>query len=294
MAPYAASVVESDALSIQHRSGGRGDKHLLLLDRPALSVSLTGLPAGVIMDDSTVSTVWMGDATVAFTHTAGTNEVSVVVPPGSGSASLVVEVRGGRPLTAGTFTYASAPAPAPTPSTAPRDVAAIAGDASASVSWSAPASSGSFAVSNYLVTSSPGGRTCLTASLSCSVAGLSNGTAYTFTVKALTGAGWSASSDPSNAVTPVAPVRPSITITGVRDGKRIEVTGSSSGLGMGAILKPWVRLAGQSAYSQGSAEVLVSADGTFAWGRKASKRVSVYMQTPDGSARSNTVTIRGR
>lgn len=260
-----------------------------------LSVSLTGLPAGVIMDDSTVSAVWMGDDTVAFTHTAGTNAVSVVVPPGSGSASLVVEVRGGRPLTAGTFTYASAPPPAPpTPASAPRDVVALAGDGSASVSWSAPASSGSYAVSNYLVTSSPGGRTCVTVSLSCSVAGLSNGTAYTFTVKALTGAGWSAASDPSNVVTPVAPVRPSITITGSRDGKRIEVAGSSTGLGMGAVLNPWVQLAGQSAYSPGSAQVLVSMDGTFEWGRKAGKKASVYMQTPDGSVRSNTVTIRSR
>jgi len=246
------------------------------------------------MDDSTVSAVWMGDDTVAFTHTAGTNEVSVVVPPGSGSASLVVEVRGGRPLTAGTFSYASTPAPAPTPSTAPRDAVAVAGDASASVSWSAPASSGSFAVSNYQVTSSPGGRTCLVAAsaLVCDVTGLVNGMEYTFTVKALTGAGWSAASEPSAAVTPMAPVRPSITVTGSRDGKRIEVTGSSIGLGMRAIVNPWVRLAGQSTYAQGSAQVLVSADGTFEWGRRTGKRTSVYMETPDGAARSNSVTIR--
>ena len=220
-----------------------------------------------------------------------------MIPSGSGTVNVAISLNGGNTASAGPFTYIVPPSPAPpTPASAPRDVAAVAGDASASVSWSAPASSGSFAVSNYLVTSSPGGRTCLvaTSALVCDVTGLANGTAYTFTVKALTGAGWSVASDPSNAVTPVAPVRSSITITGSRDGKRIEVTGSSSGLGMGAILKPWVRLAGQSAYSQGSAEVLVSADGTFEWGRRTGKMMSVYMQTPDGSARSNTVTIRGR
>ncbi len=123
---------------------------------------------------------------------------------------------------------------------------------------------------------------------------MSNGTAYTFTVKALTGAGWSPASDPSNAVVPRAQSKPSIVITGSRDGQRIEVVGSTSGFGMGAILDPWVKLAGQSAYSEGSAQVLVSTDGTFAWGRKTGKRVHVYMQTPDESVRSNTVTIPAR
>jgi len=72
------------------------------------------------------------------------------------------------------------------------------------------------------------------------------------------------------------------------------VTGSTTGFGMGAILKPWVKLADQSTHSQGVAQVLVSMDGTFDWGRVTNKRASVYMQTPDGLVRSNTVTIPGR
>ena len=43
----------------------------------------------------------------------------------------------------------------------------------------------------YLVRSSPDGRTCLTDALSCTVSGLRNGTPNTFTIEALTGAGWS-------------------------------------------------------------------------------------------------------
>ena len=59
----------------------------------------------------------------------------------------------------------------------------------------------------------------------------------------------------------------------------------------GAILNPWVKLAGQTTYSQGTAEVLVSLDGTFEWGRKSGKKAYVYVQTPDGSVGSNAVSI---
>ena len=183
---------------------------------------------------------------------------------------------------------------APSVATPPRDVTAVAGNGSASVSWSVPSSSGSFPVSHYSAISTPGAHTCLAAApaRTCDVSGLTNGTSYTFTVKALTGAGWSTASEASNVVVPRASAGPSIVIRGARDGKRIEVTGSTTGFGMGAILNPWVRLAGQSGYSQGFAQVLVSMNGAFEWGRTTGKKVSVYMQTPDGSVRSNMVTIR--
>ena len=95
----------------------------------------------------------------------------------------------------------------------------------------------------------------------------------------------------STVLTPEAAPRPSVVITGSRDGKRIEVSGRTTGFGMGGTLRPWTRFPGQSAYSEGAATILVSMDGTFEWGRKTGKRVLVYVQTPDGSPRSNTVTI---
>lgn len=124
--------------------------------------------------------------------------------------------------------------------------------------------------------------------------GLTNGTAYTFTVKALTGAGWSAASDPSNVVVPRATPDRAIVISGSREGQRIVIEGTATGMGMGGELKPYVRSPGQSGFTQGSATILVSADGTFEWSRKAGKRISVYVATPDGAMRSNTVTISAR
>ena len=89
---------------------------------------------------------------------------------------------------------------------APTNVTGVVGDASVVVSWLAPSSDGGSAVTGYTVTADGGGsQTCTTATLSCSVAGLTNGTAYTFTVVATNARGNSASSAPSATVTPSAP-----------------------------------------------------------------------------------------
>jgi hypothetical protein len=223
---------------------------------------------------------------------ADDSTVTVTMPAGSGSASIAVEAVGGTTSTA-TYTYVGADPVTPVAAGAPTEVRALAADRSASVSWAAPSSPGSFPVSHYLATSTPGAHTCLVAApaLTCEVMGLSNGTAYTFTVKALTGAGWSAASSPSNAVVPRAQAKPTIVITGSRDGDRIAISGTTTGFGMGGELKPWIRPAGKAAFTQGVATILVGVDGTFEWGRRAGKRVSVYVQTPDRSVRSNTVTL---
>ncbi len=130
--------------------------------------------------------------------------------------------------------------------------------------------------------------------MSCEVSSLTNGVTYTFTVRALSGTGWSPSSAPSNAVTPEAAPRPSVVISGSREGKRIVISGQTTGFGMGGTLRPWTRFPGQSTFSEGAATILVNVDGTFEWGRKIGKRVSVYVQTPDGSVRSNAVSVARR
>ena len=83
---------------------------------------------------------------------------------------------------------------------------ATAGNAQAMVSFTAPASNGGVAITGYTVTSSPGGFTSTGAGSPVIVTGLSNGTAYTFTVTATNTAGTGAASMASNSVVPVAPV----------------------------------------------------------------------------------------
>ena len=97
-------------------------------------------------------------------------------------------------------------APASLPST-PRAVQAVAGNRRATVSWKAPASSGSREVDRYRVTSHPRSRHCATTGrTTCTVRGLANGTRYTFRVAAQVAADWSKSSSPSPAIVPGVPV----------------------------------------------------------------------------------------
>jgi hypothetical protein len=86
----------------------------------------------------------------------------------------------------------------------PTNVTASPGNASATVSWTAPLSNGGSALIGYVLTASPGGATKSVGSStsSTSFTGLTNGTSYTFTIVATNAAGNSVPSAPSNAVTP--------------------------------------------------------------------------------------------
>ncbi len=85
---------------------------------------------------------------------------------------------------------------------APTIGSATAGDAEVAVAFTAPASNGGSVITSYTVTSSPGAHVATGASSPISVTGLSNGTAYTFTVKATNSAGTGIDSASSNSVTP--------------------------------------------------------------------------------------------
>jgi hypothetical protein len=101
----------------------------------------------------------------------------------------------GAALNVPTLLIATAPAAPAAPTVA------IASATSIAVTWVAPASNGS-PISLYTVTSTPGSFTCTSSSLTCTVTGLTQGTSYTFTVKATNALG---AGSPSGSSLPIAP-----------------------------------------------------------------------------------------
>lgn len=181
--------------------------------------------------------------------------------------------------------------PPPSPATPPRDVRATAGEGSLTATWRAPASEGSYPVSHYQAATSPGGRTCLTASTTCTIEGLTPGIAYTVTVQALSGAGWSPSSAPSNAVIPRPTVERSLAITGTRgsgaERSLIRVRGTSTGLA-GERATLWLTVGDRPA-TPALTTVTIAADGTFAWSRKLNRAAVIYATAP--GVRSNAIRL---
>jgi hypothetical protein len=94
------------------------------------------------------------------------------------------------------------PATVPGPPLSP---SAVAGNASAQVYFSAPTSNGGATIQSYTVYPNPTGAAPASGTSSpITITGLTNGTAYTFTVKATNSAGTGAASVATNSVTPSA------------------------------------------------------------------------------------------
>jgi FKBP-type peptidyl-prolyl cis-trans isomerase 2 len=93
-----------------------------------------------------------------------------------------------------------------TPPGAPTGAVAVRANTGARVSWTAPTSAGSSAITGYTVKSSPGAKLCTTTgATTCNVWGLTNGVSYTFTVQAANAYGQGQVSASSNAVIPAGP-----------------------------------------------------------------------------------------
>jgi sugar lactone lactonase YvrE len=112
---------------------------------------------------------------------------------------------------------------------APTIVAATAGNAQATISFTAPASDGGAAITAYTVTSSPGTFTATGVASPIIVTGLTNTTAYTFTVHATNSVGSSLESAASNSATPVLHTYTVSTLAGSNG-----VSGAADGTGTAA------------------------------------------------------------
>ncbi|WP_260989904.1 S-layer homology domain-containing protein [Paenibacillus xylanexedens] len=85
---------------------------------------------------------------------------------------------------------------------APTNVSAVAGNGEATVTFTAPTENGGSPITGYEVTDSSGNVVTTGAASPIVITGLTNGTSYTFTVKAINGLGKSTASADSNAVIP--------------------------------------------------------------------------------------------
>ena len=188
-----------------------GDNNYATSTSTAVDQLVNPLPIQVTADSGQSKVAGTADPVFTYTITSGTLVGSDAF---SGVLSRVAgEAVGAYAITQGTLalsanyslSFVSADfsiTPAPTAPGKPTGVSGVGFDGAAVVSWAAPADDGGNPINVYAATSSPGGITCYTVALTCTVTGLSNHTAYTFTVTASNSIATGAPSDPSRSVIP--------------------------------------------------------------------------------------------
>ncbi|NBR23394.1 MAG: hypothetical protein EBU08_06390, partial [Micrococcales bacterium] len=209
---WAAALTQSPSISRADRS--------LIPKTGGASVTLSGSflvgVTGVTVGDSTVST-WAESpdgTSLSFTSpsssTGGTVNISVTTSAGTAilNSSISFGDSPGAPVISGL---------SPT-------------DGAVTVGWSSPASSGTSAISSYVVNITPGNASCTwtVGPLNCTVSGLTNGTTYRATVRAYSAVGPGLLSANSAAFVPYkAPSAPPIVSIAPGDGQ-ITVTWSAA------------------------------------------------------------------
>jgi hypothetical protein len=157
---------------------------------------------------------------------------------------------------------------------APTAVAATAGNASASLKWTAPSSDGGSAVTGYTAMATDASTSVTTADVcpasdtavatSCLVSGLTNGDSYTFAVAAINRVGTSAASSATSSVTPATvPGAPrSVTVRVVKS--QITVSWSAPLSNGGSAITGYTAIATDASTSVTTADVCPASDTAVA------------------------------
>lgn len=175
-----------------------------------------------------------------------------------------------------------------TPQTAgaPTDVVALAGRNQITVSWKAPADTGSSEILNYLAQANPSGRVCITRTtdadmLSCTFNLPATNTKYTFKVQALNNAGWGEFSAESAGVSPfdlflsTAQRRQSGFFQRLIGwGSTISMNGRAPGYAPGTAVTPQWKAGDGNWVSETRAGVRVGSDNQISWSKKLKRNLN--------------------
>ncbi|WP_080612418.1 putative Ig domain-containing protein [Shewanella xiamenensis] len=176
------------------------------------TVNFSESVSNISTDDFALGTTGGATGTIASVSASSGSSVTVTVSGITGNGTIKLNLNGATNISdaagnVGPAAYTSGSAHTvaiPTVPDAPTIGTATAGDGQVSVAFSAPGNNGGSAITGYTVTSNPGGFTNTGASSPILITGLTNGTAYTFTVTATNGIGTGTASAASNSATPKA------------------------------------------------------------------------------------------
>jgi len=217
---------------------------------PVPAATANGLAIGFYADSGFGSTLAASAGFTSRASISGSTDMDLLVEdqvvsagatPNAGAATS-----GNTNWLMSTVVFTSAAGTTPIRPGAPTAVNATAGDSQATVAWTAPSNGGSpltaYTVTPYIGTTAQPSTTVTGTppATTVTVAGLTNGTVYTFTVAATNLTGTGSPSAPSNSVTPTAPTAPTAPaaptgVTAAPGNARATVTWTSPSNGGSAI-----------------------------------------------------------